>query len=291
MSILSVNEDLENSIKSDANFLYSHLRMYLPIDLADATEISGQSLEPFIVGSNLESFEGFVQNTPKEILLATQESFEFLADNTEALKNRKSLQSLFYVGNGNARPITGLPAIILLADLVRYDVKDKCFMYIEDYLYEHHLQLRSYLNHNQHNFCACIHDSDTQEDISEEYEDRYIQFEFLIEPFNKGGYTPIVNPVQTDSSSSHWFSSLIQRYNQGKYDLRTAVKRAQAFPYTFSMLVAPILGISYESFEGFVKNDNYQNLPESQRYTLFSELKPLIEVISFEYMVGDITSL
>lgn len=289
MGIFSVNQDLEDIIKSDVKFVRSHFleRSYL----LNSVNVSGQSIEPRLVGDNISNFEISLNHSAgvPHLLVESVKSVEVLLNDIDFLKQRGSLQNLLYLGDGEARPITGLPALLLLADLTKNKVKEKCFMPLKNNLYGNFISLWSYLSHSNHNFCSCFHDEDTVEDISESYEEQFLYMPFQIEPFNEGGYTPTIKPIEL--TSSNWFGRLVRKYSQGHYDLVTAVNEAQRNPFTFSLLVAPILGLSFDAFEGYSKSDSYKNLNDSQKFDYLSSVKPLIEMISFEYMAGEINNL
>ena len=287
MVVFSVNESLERDLLSDRGFVCSHLTPYLT-SLA-ANEISGQTLEPYLVGKLLGTYESIGQSRPLHLVAETVKALDSLTANPTLLKGRECLQTVLST-EVSTRAIVGLPALIMLNKLAMLDglssykgnVLEPCgattdFSYI--------VELPSYISYTPYDFCAEMNDIDTEFDYGADNNDvaLYVPYQVAVTPSIDTKFSTVIY-------SHDWVYRLINHYTQGHYKLRLACNTAQQRPYAFALIVAAMLGIGLDKLNAYSVED-YTNQTDMQKYDFITVIKPLIEHIAYDFINSELISL
>ena len=118
MTISSVNESLERDLLSDRGFVCSHLTPFL--SLLGSNQVSGQTLEPYLVGRLLGTYESIGQGRPLHLAAEVVKSLDLFASNPALLKERECLH-LVLSTDIVVRPRVGFAAIITLDKVAQFD--------------------------------------------------------------------------------------------------------------------------------------------------------------------------
>lgn len=287
MVVFSVNESLERDLLSDRGFVCSHLTPYLT-SLA-ANEISGQTLEPYLVGKLLGTYESIGQSRPLHLVAETVKALDSLTANPALLKERECLQTVLST-EVIARPIVGLPSIIMLDKLASLDVissykgnvLEQCTATTP---FDSILELPSYISYTPYEFCAEMTDINIEFEYGGDNNDiaLYVPYQVAVTP-------SIETKFATKAYNHDWVYRLINNYTQGHYRLRLACETAQQRPYAFALIVAAMLGISLDKLNTYSVED-YTNQTDIQKYSFITTTKPLIEHIAYDFINSNLISL
>lgn len=287
MVVFSVNESLEHDLLSDRGFLFSHLTPYLAS--LDANEISGQALEPYLVGKLLGIYESIGQTQPLHLVSEAVKALDSLTSNPALLKERETLQVVLAT-ELSTRPVVGLTSVIMLNNLAQLEITSNLKGNVlepcsDETRLEHILELPSYISYMPYEFCAEMNDID-------------IEFDYGVDNNNVALYVPyqaaISASVNINSSTKiynqDWVYRLINHYTQGHYKLRLACATAQKRPYAFALIVATMLGIGLDKLKAYNVED-YTSQTNMQKYDFITVIKPLIEHIAYDFLNSELISL
>lgn len=287
MVVLSANKSLERALLSDRGFICSHLTPYL--STLAGNEISGQTLEPYLVGKMLNTYESIGQSRPLHLVAESVKALDSLIENPALLKERESLQTVLSTEE-STRPIVGLASIIMLDRLARLDlisaykgnVLESCHAKTD---FDCVVELPTYISYLPHEFCAEMDDIDTEFDYGSDNNEvaLYIPYQVAITP-------SVEVRFQTTVHKQDWVYRLINHYTQGHYKLNAACARAQKRPYAFALIVASMLGIGLDKLNAYSVED-YTNQTDMQKYDFLTITKPLIEHIAYDFINSELISL
>lgn len=287
MTIFSVNESLERDLLSDRGFVCSHLTPFL--SLLDSNQVSGQTLEPYLVGRLLGTYESIGQGRPLHLAAEVVKSLDLFASNPALLKERECLQ-LVLSTDIVVRPIVGFAAIITLDKVAQFDaissLKGNIFELCDDntdsdFIFE----IPSHISYLPYEFCADMDDVDTVQHANANTDGIA-----LYVPYQAALSASVDKSFCVDVMGQDWVYRLINHYTQGHYKLRLACSAATRRPYAFALIVASMLGVSFDKLKEYGSED-YINLTAAQKYELVVVMKPLIEQIAYEFMSGKLISL
>ena len=287
MIVFSVNESLERDLLSDRGFVCSHLNPYLTS--LDANEISGQTLEPYLVGKLLSIYESIGQTQPLHLVSETVKALDSLTLNPALLKERESLQVVLAT-EVSTRPIVGLPAIIMLDRLVQLEIASNLKGNVLESCdngtdFDRVLELPSYISFIPYEFCAEMNDIDIEFDYGADNNDvaLYVPYQVAVSPSVNVNFS-------TKTYNQDWVYRLINHYTQGHYKLRLACATAQKRPYAFALIVACMLGIGLDKLKAY-SIDDYTSQTNMQKYDFITVIKPLVEHIAFDFINSELISL
>lgn len=284
MEIFSVNRDIEYGLKSDNTFLFSHLSPYLSV--CASNEVSGQAIEPYLIGKHLSTYESIGQTNPVHLVSETINALDAIYSNPTLLSDRICPQSVLST-DSCLRPISGLPAIILLTQACLRGFKGNVFCETDKNTpFDHIFETPTYLTYSRHLFCAAMDDIDIPSDINPDSDTAclYIPYQLSITDDTDTQF-------MTDVTQQDWLYRLIRHYTQGHYSLRLACKTAESRPYAFGLIVAAMIGVKLDRLKNYKANDDYINLSNLQRYEFITTVKPLVETIAFDFIDGRLNAL
>lgn len=287
MTIFSVNKSLERDLLSDRGFVCSHLTPYL--SLLTSNQVSGQTLEPYLVGRQLGTYESIGQARPMNLTSEAVKALDLLTANPALLIERDCLQ-LVLSTDVATRPIVGLASLISMGNIAQHEarneVKGNVFESCEDdanldFIFE----IPSHISYLPYEFCSDMTDVNT----IDEY-DAYSDSIALYVPYQAYLTATIDTQFCTNVTQQDWAYKLANHYTQGQYDLRLACATASRRPYAFALMVAIMLGIDFNKLNSY-EVDSYNNLTTDQKYQYIKTIKPLIEYIAYDFISGNLISL
>ena len=287
MTIFSVNESLERDLLSDRGFVCSHLTPYL--SLLTSNQVSGQTLEPYLIGRLLDTYESIGQGRPMNLVSEAVKSLDLLAANPALLAERDCLQ-LVLSTDVVTRPIVGLSSIILLSRIAQHEArttdKGNVFESCEDNVdLDFIFEIPTHISYVPYDFCSDMTDVDSKDNFGAHSDNVALYVPYQACLTSTVNTTFCVKVTQQD-----WAYKLANNYTQGQYDLRLACATATRRPYGFALMAAVMLGVSFDNLVSY-DADTYNNLTADQKYQYIKTIKPLIEHIAYDLISGNLISL